>query len=202
MEKLTEQNIKNDPVEFDKIYFSRKKTGPDEFDIKRWKKLLKYFRGARLLDMGCLDSMIIPFAQKRVPTAELWGIDLAEDAVADMRRTYPYARFEVMDACKTKYPADYFSYIVLGEVIEHLEFPDQVIREAMRILKPGGILTISTPKEEILEIGAVDKERAGPAEAVDRLLQAPCDARRVHGPGALHRGERRPRSRGSPWSSE
>ncbi|MFZ2152250.1 MAG: methyltransferase domain-containing protein, partial [Minisyncoccia bacterium] len=52
-----------------------------------------------------------------------------------------------------------FDYAVLGEVIEHLENPQGAIDEAMRILKKGGTLAISTPLEEAIEPGAVDAHR-------------------------------------------
>lgn len=159
MEKLANQSEKNNPSEYDRIYEIRQENGPDEFDMKRWKKLIKFFKGARLLDMGCLDSLVIEMAHKRVPTADLWGIDLAEKAIFDMGQKYPYAIFEIMDIYKTKYPDEFFSYIVSGEVIEHLEYPEKMIKEAMRILKPGGTFALSTPKDEATDIGAVDKER-------------------------------------------
>lgn len=38
-----------------------------------------------------------------------------------------------------------FDYILLNEAIEHLESPWHVIREAYRVLKPGGAAVFSTP---------------------------------------------------------
>ena len=76
-----------------------------------------------------------------------------------MRRKFPWVYYEVMDVYKTKYPDNYFGYAIAGELIEHLEFPEEFIKEGMRILRPGGVFALSTPKEEIKDIGAVDKER-------------------------------------------
>jgi 2-polyprenyl-3-methyl-5-hydroxy-6-metoxy-1,4-benzoquinol methylase len=41
-----------------------------------------------------------------------------------------------------------FDVVIAAEVIEHLENPRQVAREWFRILKPGGILILSTPNNE------------------------------------------------------
>ena len=58
----------------------------------------------------------------------------------------------------TKFPSNYFDYAVAGELIEHLEYPERFLAEALRILKKRGILAISTPLEET-GIGEVDNER-------------------------------------------
>lgn len=159
MQKLTEQNNKNSALEYDKIFLKRKENGIDEQDLKRWKKLLKFYKGGRLIDLGCLDSEIPGLIKQRFPEAEVWGIDLAQQAITQMQQKFPWVYYEVMDVYKTKYPDNYFGYIVAGELIEHLEFPEEFIKEGMRILRPGGIFALSTPKEEIKDIGAIDKER-------------------------------------------
>jgi 2-polyprenyl-3-methyl-5-hydroxy-6-metoxy-1,4-benzoquinol methylase len=46
------------------------------------------------------------------------------------------------------YPDDHFDAVLLSEVIEHLNFnPLPVLQEINRILKPGGILYITTPNQ-------------------------------------------------------
>lgn len=159
MKKLIDQSEKNSPLEYDKIYLDRKKKGPDDQDIRRWRKLLKHYKGTRLLDMGCLDSLVPEFALQKNPKAEVWGIDLAEEAIENMRQSFPYAYYEVRDVYSTEFPKDYFGYIVAGEIMEHLEDPKKFIEEAMRILRKGGTFAMSTPLEEATEPGAVDGER-------------------------------------------
>lgn len=159
MKKLTEQSEKNSPEEYDKIFETRKMKGPDDQDVRRWRKLLKHYKGTRLIDMGCLDSLIPMYALRKNPTAEVWGIDVATDSIQQMRDLFPFAYYEVMDVYETKFPDNYFGYAVAGEILEHLERPADFIREAMRILRPGGTLALSTPKEEEKEPGAVDGER-------------------------------------------
>lgn len=45
-------------------------------------------------------------------------------------------------------PCESFDIIVASEVIEHLENPRFIAREWFRLLRPGGILLISTPNNE------------------------------------------------------
>lgn len=159
MERLAENSEANSPAAYNEIFLKRAEKGIDDFDIKRWKALLKHFKGGRLVDLGCLDSMVPVIAKKKFPKAECWGIDLANEAIGHMQALYPEVIFEVGDIYKTTFPDGYFSYAVAGEVLEHLERPADFIKEAFRILKPGGILAISTPMEEAIEPGAVDGDR-------------------------------------------
>lgn len=157
MKRLATENT-NTAAVYDEIYGQRKIKGPDWSDLRRWKKLLRFFRGGKILDSGCLDSNIPIIAKAILPKCEAWGIDIAAETIADMQRMYPDIAYLVMDLYHTKFKDDYFDYIVMGEVIEHLEDPVAAIKEAMRILKPKGYLAISTPLDEAKEPGAVDGE--------------------------------------------
>ena len=157
MERLVQENLKNTPEEYDRKYFERKKAGVDEFDLKRWKLLLKYYKGGTLVDLGCLDSLVPVMAREKEKKAEIWGIDIAKEALWDMEKQHPHIFFHNADVYDTKFPERYFKYAVAGELIEHLEKPEEFIEEAFRILKKGGILALSTPFNE--KLGEVDAER-------------------------------------------
>src|SRR5581483_6509129 len=103
MIKLAKQSEKNSPVEYDRIYLERTKKEPDSFDKRRWKKLLKKYRGSRLIDLGCLDSLVPLYAHERFTAAEIWGIDLAQEAIKSMQAKYPFAIFQVADVYRTKF---------------------------------------------------------------------------------------------------
>ena len=158
MERLVQKNI-NTGEEYDSIYFRRQKERIDEFDLRRWKKLLRYYYGGRLLDVGCLDSLIPMMAKNKYPKSEIWGIDIAENAIQAMRKKYPIIQWRVRNLYKTEFASASFDYVILGEVLEHLESPEKALQEMMRILAPKGILALSTPLNESIEPGAVDKER-------------------------------------------
>lgn len=158
MKRLIEEH-KNSPEEYDRIFAERAKHEPDWFDVRRWKALIKYFTGGGIIDLGCLDSRISQMIDA-TPRAYI-GVDIASNAIAAMAKEYdmPDVMFEVGDIYRLKYPTETFDYAVMGEVIEHLEYPGDAIDEAVRILKPGGVLAISTPLNEAIEPGAVDADR-------------------------------------------
>jgi hypothetical protein len=57
MKRLIENNI-NTPEEYDRIYSLRSQFPADSQDIKRWKRIMKYYKGGSVVDLGCLDSRI------------------------------------------------------------------------------------------------------------------------------------------------
>ena len=158
MERIQEVDI-NNPEEYKRIWEERMNKDIDVFDMKRWKLLLKYFHGGKLIDLGCLDSEVPLMAKKKFPKAEIWALDFVKEVIDSYKEVYPEIMYVVGDVYKTTFPSNYFDYVVLGEVIEHLERPTDAIYEAFRILKKGGILALSTPLEEIKELGAKDKDR-------------------------------------------
>lgn len=173
MARLLEGVGENSPQEYDRVYLKRKEKGIDVFDIKRWNRLLKHFEGGKLLDVGCLDSLVTSYAKEKYPVSEVWGIDVAKGAIDDMQERFPKIIFQVQDAYSTRFPPNYFDYIVAGEILEHMDSPEKFITEMFRILKKGGVLAISTPWEEEREVGAVDLHRhiwSFSFEDVDSLL--------------------------------
>lgn len=154
MRRLRKDSGKNSPKEYDRIFKVRREQGVDSQDKRRWKKLLKFYKGGDLLDIGCLDSVI----PAKIYPNRYFGIDLSEEVISRMEVYHPYAWFYVQDLYKMKFSKNRFNYIVMGEVLEHLEDPKKAIKEATRVLKPGGVLALSTPLEET-ELGEVDKER-------------------------------------------
>lgn len=158
MKQLTKQSDKNSPSEYDRIFYERAKKGPNWQDVRRWKTLLKYFGGGIITDIGCLDSKIYEFVKGDF---KYMGTDVASEAIQEMSKRYPYSNctFLVDNIYETKIVNEVADYVILGEVLEHMDDPKRVVKEAWRILKPNGVLAISVPLEEAIEPGACDKDR-------------------------------------------
>lgn len=155
MERIAKENI-NTGSEYDRIFSEREGKQVDSQDLKRWKRLIKYYKGGLIMDIGCLDSKIVNL----IANPENYkGIDIAKDCIRSMQEKNPKAFFRVADLYNIPWEKEVFDYVVLGEVLEHLEEPEKAIKEAMRILKVGGTLAVSVPLQEAREFGAVDKDR-------------------------------------------
>lgn len=79
------------------------------------------------------------------------GYDIARDAVAFAQRKFgaPTVSFEVADVADTQRAESSTDVVICFEVLEHVENPGDVVREAKRILRPGGIFVSSTPDKSV-----------------------------------------------------
>jgi 2-polyprenyl-3-methyl-5-hydroxy-6-metoxy-1,4-benzoquinol methylase len=99
-------------------------------------------RGGRLLDVGCFVGTFLNHARQR--GFEVSGVEPFGNAyryvsqVLGMQIVHGTLR-------SASYPAAYFSVVSLLDVIEHVPDPIDELREALRILRPGGAVVISTP---------------------------------------------------------
>ena len=88
----------------------------------------------KLLDVGCGGK---PY-KKYIGSKCSWiGLDLEENEVADIK----------VQRNDQKWPLDssQFDYVLCTEVLEHCLFPEEVINEITRVLKPSGRLFLTTP---------------------------------------------------------
>lgn len=93
-----------------------------------------------VLDLGA-GAGIISAMDFRGKVGRVCGIDLdprvTENPFLDEGR--------VCDANSIPYPENSFNLIFSDNVFEHLEQPELVLKEALRVLKPGGKLLFKTP---------------------------------------------------------
>jgi SAM-dependent methyltransferase len=98
-------------------------------------------RGKRVLDLGCRSGA---FTRNFLEGNEVVGLDVdrialekaaglgIEPVVANVEEPLRFA-----DAS--------FDVVVAGELLEHLRFPEAVVAEARRVLRPGGVFVGSVP---------------------------------------------------------
>ena len=78
------------------------------------------------------------------------GLDKNADLIASLQREYPASTFIQANIPPLSTVADNtFDYIVTFQVIEHIENDDLFIREAHRVLKPGGKLLLTTVNKTV-----------------------------------------------------
>lgn len=100
----------------------------------------------RLLDIGCGPGLLLEEARNRGYAAA--GCDVSAWAVEAARRRGFDARTGVLQALQ--YPEGAFDIVVANHTLEHIPEPLPFLREARRLLAPGGLLAIGVPNHASL----------------------------------------------------
>lgn len=107
-------------------------------------------QGSEVLDAACGEgygSAILAREARRVV-----GIDLEEEAIRHARGRYGDLRnvaFEVADCTRLPFEDQSFDRVVSFETLEHLEDQDGMLSEFRRVLRPPGLLILSSPDKAV-----------------------------------------------------
>jgi ubiquinone/menaquinone biosynthesis C-methylase UbiE len=92
-----------------------------------------------VLDVGSGISPVAP-ARRNTLYADVWP-----EAMQVLSTWEPEASFAVADAVRMPLRAGAVDAVVCSEVLEHIERDVDALREFQRVLRPGGVLTITFP---------------------------------------------------------
>jgi ubiquinone/menaquinone biosynthesis C-methylase UbiE len=111
----------------------------------RYRWALSLAAGLDVLDAGCgvgygTEVLVDGGASSAV------GVDISDHAIAAARsRAGAALRFEVGDVERLPMPDGSFDLVTCFEVIEYVQHPERALDELRRVLRPGGVLLISSP---------------------------------------------------------
>jgi SAM-dependent methyltransferase len=105
---------------------------------KRWLRPSR-----RLLEIGCSSGYLT--RHYRDKAERIVGFDINSSALRSARRRHPALPFVSGEVECLPFAADSFDAIVMLEVIEHTGSDNLALQEIRRVLRPGGILVLSTP---------------------------------------------------------
>ena len=93
--------------------------------------------GNRLLDLGCGTGFIIGLS-KDIFT-EIHGVDVTRAMIDRVDRSSGNITLHLTAAESVPFPDDYFDLVTAYSFLHHVEDYRNILREAFRVLKPGGI---------------------------------------------------------------
>jgi 2-polyprenyl-3-methyl-5-hydroxy-6-metoxy-1,4-benzoquinol methylase len=112
--------------------------------------------GARALEIGPGSGIYIPVLKQAC--TEVYISDCERAYLKAIERSYAddhCVKVVVDDITQSQLPSDHFDLVLCTEVVEHIADSQAVFRHIARILKPGGMLVLSTPQRySLLEITA------------------------------------------------
>ena len=132
----------------DKLIFSLKNVG-DMALKRRAKKViegLELKKGERVLDLGCGNGYYLSLLNRLGLNLNLVGIDIDKSALIDDAKFIGDKKVKLMlaNGSDIPFPQNSFDKVVMSEVIEHVEDEKAVLGEVFRVLKKGGILSLTT----------------------------------------------------------
>jgi ubiquinone/menaquinone biosynthesis C-methylase UbiE len=115
----------------------------------RLNKIIAYanftsFKGKRVLEVGCgIGTDALQFAKSG---AFYTGVDLTEAAISIAQRRFNLlnqrGEFIKLNAEELPFPDNYFDHVYSFGVIHHSPYPEKIISEIHRVLKPEGTITV------------------------------------------------------------
>src|SRR3989344_2411685 len=108
-------------------------------DIDYVVRYLNTLSPGKILDIGCGLGWLLSV----LPDSwDKYGIELSKTAAVNAKK---YGKIFEGPLSDSNYEDNYFDVIFTHHVIEHMERPEEEIKNMKRILKPGGILILGTP---------------------------------------------------------
>jgi len=105
---------------------------------------IQFFVGTenKVLDLGCYDGSLGKLLIEN--KNDVYGIDASEEALHIAKKNGLKVKSGDLEKI-IDFDDGYFDVVVAGEIIEHIVNTDFFIDEIKRVLKPNGVLILSTP---------------------------------------------------------
>ena len=98
--------------------------------------------GKKYIDLGCKDGYLLDKAKDL--GYQVHGVDISVNIVNELsKQGFSMKKLDLNN--HLSYPDNYFNIVTCLQVIEHLTNPEFLLTEIYRILKPNGIVILSTP---------------------------------------------------------
>ncbi len=118
---------------------------------KNYQALKSYLlsKSGRLLDIGCAAGGFLA-AMRRWGDWDLYGVEIDARAAVHARDELD---LNVIEGTlhEAAFENDFFDIVTMWNVIEHLHHPQSTLEEIARIIRPGGVIAVSTPNPHSLE---------------------------------------------------
>ncbi len=102
--------------------------------------------GEKILEVGCGNGYYLNVLSRLKLNLKLTGVDNDNLALRDAKKFINDKKVKLIltDANNLPLKNDFFDRVIISEVIEHIENEQKVLNEIYRVLKPSGIMVLTT----------------------------------------------------------
>ena len=127
--------------------------------IKRILKLIKPH--SSLIDLGCGNGVFLNKVKQNIKDMKLMGLDMSSVAIQQLKEFYNISGI-VSKLPEIPYPIidNSFDYVVMMEIVEHVDDEKELMNNAFRILKPGGKIIVTAPSDNTKEYRKFIEEKS------------------------------------------
>lgn len=117
----------------------------------RYAVLLDAVKGKDVLDIASGEGYGSAMLAKTAKSVT--GVDISAEAIAHAKKKYRIENLRYLEgnAAELNLPDNSFDMVVSFETIEHLSQQDEVMAEFSRVLRPDGVLVLSSPNRPIYQ---------------------------------------------------
>jgi ubiquinone/menaquinone biosynthesis C-methylase UbiE len=95
----------------------------------------------KILNVGCGTGGTIKMLEKY---GDVDNVDISEDAIKFMKKE-GYTKIKKVEGTKLPYKDKSFDLVIALDVLEHIEYDKEALKEWERVLKPGGKVLLTVP---------------------------------------------------------
>lgn len=155
---MTSQTIEETEAEVAEMAFTGERFMPEvagqiAFEhLHRYHYAARFCAGKQVLDVACGEGYGSQILSK--VAASVTGVDIAAETVEHARARYGSDHLRFVEASAALLPLDDASVdvVVSFETIEHHEQHEEMLSEIRRVLRPGGLLVLSSPNKQYYTI--------------------------------------------------
>ncbi len=151
-----------------------------QYHVSRYQFAAGYARRKDVLDVACGTGYGACLLSQ--VASHVIGGDISLDSLLFALRRYQNAnlKYVCLDAQRFPFRDSSFDVVVSLETVEHLVEPQGFLHECVRVLRPGGVLVLSTPNEDshfwlswVAQRSPLVKRFLGRIGGLNRLLMNP-----------------------------